>query len=246
MSDRSWVVRWWIAAGLLAGFSAFPVYSEEPPDTNSPVLHVLLSGDPHAPTPEQVVDAVEERGELPLQGLRAIPPERAGYAWPGRAQGDAARWLRENPDSTRAVLERYVVLTYAPQVDLTRAIESFRSDAYVVTAYIPKEARFSSVELTGFGIDYAPFGSTDTQYGRAALNIDAAWSLASGYALIGVPDTGLKMDHPALRQFSSSGAYVGGNFIPASQPTSALPAISPAGDPTWCPTTTSTSCSRST
>jgi hypothetical protein len=176
---------------------------------------VLLSGDPGAPSPEQVVESIEHDDEPALRGLRDIQPDHAGYALPDRAEGDAAIWLRENPQSTAAVLERYLVLVYTREVDLERALDALRADPWVVTAYEPPQARFSSAELTSFGIDPEPFGTANTQYGRAALNIDAAWQLASGYALVGLPDTGLQMSHPALRQFSG-GNYEGGNFIPAS------------------------------
>jgi hypothetical protein len=216
MSGRVFVFRWAVVAAVVFGAFAVPGPAAEPPDSEARLLHVLLSGDPQAPTPEQVVEAVEEGRESPLQGLRAVAPERAGYAWPGRAQGDAARWLRENPDTTRAILERYIVLTYAHEVDLERVIDTLRSDPWIAAAYVPAEGRLSSAELTGFGVPFDPFGTTGTQYGRAALNIDAAWALASGYALVGVPDTGLKENHAALRQFAANGDYLGGNFIPES------------------------------
>ena len=57
--------------------------------------------------------------------------------------------------------------------------------------------------------------SIDPQYGRADLNIDAAWQLASGYALIADIDSGLYEQHPALQQFDAAGHYAGGNFVPA-------------------------------
>lgn len=217
MFDRSPMA---LLCGLLAtfvvGVSSLSAAEDLPLVEDLRILFVLLSNDPNAPTPEQVVDAIENRSEIPLQGLREVPPDRADYAMPGRAAGDAAIWLRENPDTAAAMLERYLVIAYAPQVDIERAIDALRADPYVVTAYEPKPMRLSSAELTEFGIDLEPFGTTDTQYGRAALNIDAAWALAGGYALIGVPDTGLEIDHPALRQFAKNGDYEGGNFIPAS------------------------------
>lgn len=191
------------------------VADPQPPSGSVRQLMVLLSGDPGAPSPEQVVESIEHDDEPALRGLRDIQPDHAGYALPDRAEGDAAIWLRENPRSTAAVLERYLVLVYTREVDLESAIDALLADPWVVTAYEPPEAQFSSAQLTSFGIDPEPFGTSDTQYGRAALNIDAAWQLASGYALVGMPDTGLQMSHPALRQFSG-GNYEGGNFIPAS------------------------------
>src|SRR5690606_23582575 len=114
--------RFVVATFVCGSLSNFG-FAEEPQDDGVQLLHILLSGDSQAPTPEQVVEAVEDGRESPLETLRTVSPERAGYAWPGRAEGDAARWLRENPDATRAILERYIVLTYAHEVDLDRVID---------------------------------------------------------------------------------------------------------------------------
>jgi subtilisin family serine protease len=50
---------------------------------------------------------------------------------------------------------------------------------------------------------------------QTALKIDDTWKLAGGYAMVQVIDIGLDTNHPSLRQFDSSGHYVGGNFINA-------------------------------
>ncbi len=47
------------------------------------------------------------------------------------------------------------------------------------------------------------------------MNLDAAWRLASGYALVGQVDMGLYVQGAAFRQFSGS-TYIGGNFIPVA------------------------------
>lgn len=46
------------------------------------------------------------------------------------------------------------------------------------------------------------------------MNIDAAWQMAGGYALIADIDSGLFEQHAALQQFNPAGHYVGGGFVP--------------------------------
>jgi subtilisin family serine protease len=76
---------------------------------------------------------------------------------------------------------------------------------------------FSSVDLVDFEVDDAQDKQeTYSQYGRDALNIDAAWALTGGgYALVADIDSGLYVNSPWLRQFAGS-QYVGGNFIPVA------------------------------
>ncbi|MGN6517982.1 MAG: S8 family peptidase [Dokdonella sp.] len=80
---------------------------------------------------------------------------------------------------------------------------------------MPPEWSFSSVGLIDFGITPSPeppAGGVE-QYGWFDLNIDAAWRLAGGYALVGQVDTGLDPASAALKQFSGT-TYLGGGFVP--------------------------------
>ena len=136
------------------------------------------------------------------------------YATPLRAEGDFRAWLDAHPESPRARLERYLVVHYDAAIDLRRVIEDLRADPWVEAAYEPPSRQMSSIELVDFGI---VAGQGDGQYGRAALNIDAAWALTGGsHALVQVIDTGLATQHAQLRQFDASGDYVGGNFVPVA------------------------------
>ncbi len=189
------------------------------------LVEVLLSTDPGAPSPQDVMGyfflSPPPGGPPPLQAFSTAMPDSVTYLLPRRASGDFLAWLDANPDSVRAKLERYLLIRYSASADIQTALASLRSDTYVVAAYLPHPAEFATGPAGGLGARLpavAAPGATDTytQYGWDALNIAAAWQLAGGYALIGDADSGLAVDHPALRQFSDTGQYLGGNFIPAS------------------------------
>lgn len=106
-----------------------------------------------------------------------------------------------------------MVIGYPDDADLDAALAALRADPFVQAAFEPLQFDFSSVSLIGFGIEPEP-PAGGGQYGRDDLNIDVAWQRAGGYALVGDIDSGLDVIHPALRQFSTGGQYIGGNFIP--------------------------------
>ena len=167
------------------------------------VIEVLLSTAPGAPTAAQLVDYyARPEGNPPLPTLASTHPEAVRYLLSIRAEGDFLERLEANPNSVRAMLERYLIVIYPEEVDLDRTLSTLRSDPYVAAAYRPVPMEFSSVELMDFGIIEEPFGGG--QYGRDDLNIEAAWQIAGGYSLIADIDSGLYTNHPALRQFSGS------------------------------------------
>jgi len=185
--------------------------------TPTPSIEVMVSPAPGAPSPDDIVNyfANSQRATTlpPLSSLTVQNPVSASYLMPLRVKGDALAYLNANPTAPSAMLERYVVVTYPVSANLQTALTALRADPYVQAAYIPPSAAFSSTTLQSFTVD-DPLDFSSTQYGRADLNIDAAWRLAGGYALIGDLDTGLYEQHPALAQFSAGGGYLGGNFIP--------------------------------
>ena len=178
------------------------------------MIEVLLTTSPGAPTAKQVVDYyARPSGTPPLATLASTNPERVQYLLSIRAEGDFLERLEANPNSVRAKLERYLLVVYPDDADLDRALATLRADPYVAAANEPIPMEFSSAELIGFDIIEGPLGGG--QYGRDDLNIDAAWQIAGGYALIADIDSGLDTDHPALRQFDGTD-YAGGNFIPVA------------------------------
>ena len=187
-------------------------------------VQVLLSTETGAPTAEELVNYFAfspVAGPTPLEAFNAVAPVAAGYLLPLRATGDFLAYLQANPATARATLERYLLIAYAPESNIETALSSLRADPYVSAAHLSLESSFSSVSLVDFGIENPGAGlpqplGAPTQYGWDALNIAAAWQLAGGYALIGSADTGWAVGHPALRQFSATGQYLGGNVNPGS------------------------------
>ena len=181
---------------------------------DAPPMIAVLTQD--ASTAAAIVDyyrATPRSGSPPLESLGTGDPLHGTWLLPLRASGDFRQRLDAHPDSVRARLERMLVVAYPEGTDLAGPLAALRADPQVRSADIPPQTQPSSVELVEFGvIGSAPQGSGD--YGRAALNIDAAWAIAGGHALIAVVDTGLQTSHPALRPFYGT-TWTGGPFRPA-------------------------------
>ena len=128
---------------------------------------------------------------------------------PKRAEGTLLAMIRQNPNSPRAKLERYIVIAVADSVDVDRLLTSLAAEPYVEAAYQSRQFDPSSVTLGMFSV------TTDASGGQLEqLNLHSAWGTSTGNALILSVDTGTYPSHPALQQFSGS-TYVGGNFVPA-------------------------------
>ncbi len=186
----------------------------EPPSHS---IELLLRLAPDAPSERELIEYAQRPGTPPpLAAFAAIQPTAIAYATPLRAEGDFLAWLHAHPESPRARLERYLIVHYDEAIDLRRVVEALRADPWVEVAYVPPLRHMNAIELLEFGIAE---GQGEGQYGRAALNIDAAWALTGGgHALVQVIDSGLATQHPQLRQFDTNGHYVGGNFVPVASP----------------------------
>lgn len=156
----------------------------------------------------------------PLPALSVESPYVAYYLLPRRASGDFLTYLNNNPTLERAELERYVIVIYPANADVGLAVNALRAEAAVEWASVTPFVTLSSASLVNFDIsnelseELSP--EAGVQYGRQSLNIDAAWQFSGGHALVGVIDNGLATNHALLKQFSSTGSYLGGNFVPAS------------------------------
>jgi hypothetical protein len=184
-------------------------------------IEVLVTTAPGAPAADDLVNYYRgvQLTPPPLQGLTVGNPQKIAYLLPVRAQGDFLTHLQAHPDSARAQLERYVVVIYPAGSDLSAPLAALQADPYVLAAYVPLAGDFSTPGSTE--LDEAPWGasapdapSTDSQYGRVDLNVDAAWQMAGGHVLIADIDSGLAEQHTALRQFDVAGHYIGGPFVP--------------------------------
>ena len=104
---------------------------------------------------------------------------------------------------------------YPAGADLTAPLAALWADPYVAAAYQPLPTEFASA-LSGDDGGSIVSPDVSPQYGRDDLDIDAAWNLAGGYALIADIDSGLFTQHIGLRQFDGNGHYVGGPFVPVA------------------------------
>jgi hypothetical protein len=180
-------------------------------------LEVLVTTAPGAPTADDLVDYYRgaQLTPPPLQGLTVGNPQKIAYLVPVRAEGDFLAHLEAHPDSVRAQLERYVVVIYPAGEDLAAPLAALRADPCVLAASPPLPTEFSTPLAEAPPWATASLEApTDSQYGRTAMNVDAAWQLAGGYALIADIDSGLYPESVPLRQFDAAGHYVGGGFAP--------------------------------
>lgn len=196
--------HWLLALALLAPGAR----AQEAP----PMIAVLTLDAATAAAVADYYRSPQRSGPPPLQGLSVGNPTLSTYLLPLRASGEFLARLEAHPNSVRAKLERMLAVTYPEGTDLTAPLAALRADAQVLSASVPPRTTPSSVELSNFQVIRSG-PQSEAQYGRTALNIDAAWAIAGGHALIAVVDTGLQTSHPALKPFNGT-AYTGGPFKP--------------------------------
>jgi hypothetical protein len=168
-----------------------------------------------APTPAAIVAWLNSspRSPIPpLDAFKVVSPLGGDYLIPDRATGDFRTWLDNNPHSARRKLEDCVVMLFDP-LDMPAALSALQADPYVADATEMASYGLSGADLIDFDVepDSSVLGGSG-QYGRDAMNVEAAWQRAGGYALVGQIDMGLYEQHPALRQWSGT-TYAGGNFV---------------------------------
>lgn len=181
-------------------------------------LIVLLDHGPIVPTPEDVVEALAQR--RPVPGDVGIGnPVAARFVISERA-GEAARaYLVENPDSPEAILQRYVVLTYPPVVNVDEVAFALEINPNILWVGKNTLAQLSVTEPNDPLFNDNPGGGPPRppeqhQWGSYALHLHEAWDYTKGHAYVGIVDTGIDTDHPDLRAFDASGNFIRGNFRP--------------------------------
>lgn len=195
----------------------------QPPSVKLPAreLIVRLSPDPGGPTAEEIV-AAGRSGKVLSRGLSIGSPEGVRFAITQRSTGEAREQLLTDPESPRARLERYVILSYPPAANLDAFaaalavnpwVESVQENLPVHFAVTPSDPLFPIVDPNG-----NPALSPDYyQWGSYALNLPSAWDRIRGHAYVGVIDNGIQVNHGDLQAFLPSGntfVYNGGNFRP--------------------------------
>ncbi len=145
-----------------------------------------------SPSPSAILSAVS----LPLinAALHAQLAAPVAAEWPmaGLTSPDLQRELAKNPQSPRARLERYVILTY-PDVAAARSARStlLVDDRVLVAgpnitlnyAFTPVDTYFSINPIKPYAGQY--------QWGMQLLNLPSAWDRVRGTAYIGEVDHGI-------------------------------------------------------
>ncbi|HEV3077461.1 MAG TPA: S8 family serine peptidase, partial [Thermoanaerobaculia bacterium] len=190
-------------------------------------LIVLLASDPGVPTPEEIVEGFSSHQQLlranpsvasampqPLPGSLATgSPVRVYYAVTERAKGEARQQLQAAPNGLRAILERYLVLSYPPGTDLDAVKAALAADPNVL--HVEENLLFEMAVTPSdpyFSATTNPPDPTKYQWGSHTLQLDQAWNWTTGHAYVGLTDVGLQMNHPDLQanfrpQFSRDIAY---------------------------------------
>ena len=108
-------------------------------------VFVLLSNAQGAPTVKQLAafDFSSDKAP-PLRSLEQFRPLAAYSLMHERASGAALRYLQRNPETSRARLERYVVLRFPLSTPIREAFAEIERDAYVQHIHYPTKLSFAS------------------------------------------------------------------------------------------------------
>ena len=138
------VVPCTVTDGLVRIAGPIPKPTPEPAPSFADV-YVLLSNTPGAPTVEQLA-AFDFRSDKapPLVSLAQFRPLAAYSLMHERAGGAALRYLQRNPETSRARLERYVVLRFPLSTPIREAFAAIERDAYVQHIHYPTKLSFAS------------------------------------------------------------------------------------------------------
>lgn len=175
-------------------------------------IAILLSADPGAPTPENVVQPASSgfsggNPQSPIAALNTVPPTNIGYVLTKRAKGDFKTLLMQTPNSARAKLERYLILEYPAFINISSTLSTLENDQYIDAAInIEDIITLSSASENTNAV-------TGTSWNSAAMNIENARIYARGHSWIATIDTGIQENHPDLISTNSNNTFAGGNFI---------------------------------
>lgn len=178
-------------------------------------LVILLDHGTIAPAPEVVVNAANQRRQMP-GGLGVGNPVASRFVVSDRATEAAREALAERPDAPESILQRYVVLTYPPTVDLDPVAKALERNPNVLWVGKNRLAELSATEPNDPYFDDDPGGisrpSEEHQWGSYSLHLPDAWDYTKGHSYVAIVDTGIDTGHPDFRPFDASGNFIDGNF----------------------------------
>jgi serine protease len=207
---------WMVMVAVLFGVSmSLPKSVRAQVAGAKPVFITLRAAGTGGPTPEMVVEqwSFSSGAFPPLLGLSASETAETGYLLPVRASGRFLSYLLANPDSSRAALERTIIVWYVPSANVANALASLRSDPNVLSASEPLPFEYPVPVGTASALPTSTAGGTQTWVD--AMSLTGAWALAGGWSLVGVLDNGLATSHPDLVAVGANNGLTGGNFLTA-------------------------------
>jgi serine protease len=205
-----------VAPEVLAGGGALASRgpsSDEPKATPNELI-VLLAVGAGVPRAEEVLDRAQKGLPLPAR-LDVGNPTRVEFALIRRTDDNMRKLIEAAPESPRARLERYLLLTFPEDANLEAiqaALERNPNVLHIERNYLfdfhvtPMDPLFPGTATTP-PVDY--------QWGSHTLKLPEAWEYAKGHAYVGLIDNGVQISHPDLSAFADNGVtYQGGNFRP--------------------------------
>jgi subtilisin family serine protease len=181
----------------------------QPPETDDDLreLIVLLAPESRgAPSPEEVVDAINAGiGPIP-GGLAEGNPQRARLAITRRARGRQRLRIAQDEDSDEARLQRYVVLGFGSEADLDGVMRGQARNRHVEFLERNKRVRLhaaappTKAALPDDGLLGTPASPPDGgQWGYHLLRFAEAACLGDGgHATVAIIDRGLQTTHEDL------------------------------------------------
>jgi hypothetical protein len=219
---KSKMLRFLMALGIAMSFS-FPMAAQPPtrvgtrPSFVPNELIILLDHGANVPAPEEVVNAVSRRRQVP-GGLGIGNPVASRFVVSERATEATREYLAENPDAPEALLQRYIVLTFPSVVNIDHMAGALERNPNVLWVGKNWLAEVSATEPNDPFFNNDPGGilrpPNQYQWGSYSLHLPEAWDYTKGHSYVAIVDSGIDTDHPDLRPFDASGHFIGGNFRP--------------------------------
>ncbi len=204
-----------IFAFLLTNAISSTYYIEISRDSNAPSLNAIVQDGSVSPPPPTYT----------LQAFNVIEPVDVKYLIDSRASGNLKALMDSHPLWSLSRLQQYLVVTYDASQDDQSIINSLAGEQYiknfneVTLKDNPPISTYQDINSLKKVLFSKNSKKNNLKQLRAVNTIDqtiqSTWELSEGMGYIGMVDTGLELNHPALRAFDESGVYTGGNLLDA-------------------------------